>query len=625
MESMTAHPVPVSYDPRLVALSIAIAVAASYTFLELAVRVNTASSRAGALWIACGSLMLGCGIWATHFVGMASYRVPLAVHYDAQLVITSCLVAIAAVAIALSVTAQARGDLATFGVASSIIGGGIAAMHYTGMAAMQMMAAEHDEPWRIIGTAAFAIGSAYFALVVAFRLRSKRGWRVIAARLAAASLLGSAIVGMHYAGLHAIDLSSAVLVASSSDIALPAIVGSTMLVLVLVVLAISIGERGTRRERSRTSTLGSSHERGGAAALQQALLPRELPHVEGLGFSTAYLPGSRDEDVGGDWFDAFLLDDGRIALSVGDVAGRGLTAAVTMSVVRQSLRAAAYEDADPGSVLFRANRLLVRSESATMVTAIFGVLDPITLEFRYASAGHPPPLVGGSSGSVEPLGGIGVPLGIFDDYDAATHVALLDPGAILVLYTDGFIAYSRDVVAGAAGLHRAIEVAHAQQAADPARAIYEDVLSKHRRTDDAAIMTVQLAPTLSEFEIGLPAIGSNAPVARNALRRYIDGVALTAERRFDLLLCAGEAIANAIEHAYLDRRPGEFRLRARTIAGVAIIEIEDDGTWRDARTNDRGRGIPLMRSLLDGVEITERTGGTTVQLTMSLRRRPVLA
>ena len=622
---MTAHTVPVSYDPRLVVLSIAIAVAASYTFLELAVRLNTATSRASAVWIACGSLMLGCGIWATHFVGMASYRVPLAVHYDPQLVIASCLVAIAAIAIALSVTAQARGDLATLGVASLIIGGGIAAMHYTGMAAMQVMAAEHDQPWRIIVMTAFAIGSAYFALVVAFRLRGQHGFRVVVSRLASALLLGAAIVGMHYVGLGAIDLSSAELVAASSDIALPAIVGSTILVLVLVVLAISIGDGGARRERSRTSTLGDSHERGGAAALQRALLPRELPHVAGLRFSTAYLPGSRDEDVGGDWFDAFVLDDGRVALSVGDVAGRGLTAAVTMSVVRQSLRAAAYEDPDPGSVLFRANRLLVRSEATTMVTAIFGVLDPITLEFRYASAGHPPPLVGQSSGNVEPLAGIGVPLGIFDDYDAETHVTLLDPDAMLVLYTDGFIAYSRDVLAGTAGLRRAIEVAHARQTADPARSIYEDVLAKHRRTDDAAIMTVQLAPTLSEFEIGLPAIGSNAPVARNALRRYIDGVALTAERRFDLLLCAGEAIANAIEHAYLDRRPGEFRLRARTVAGVAIIEIEDDGTWRDARTNDRGRGIPLMRSLLDGVEIIERTGGTTVQLTMSLRRRAVLA
>ena len=622
---MTAPTVPVSYDPRLVVLSIAIAVAASYTFLEIAVRLNAATSRASAIWITCGSLMLGCGIWATHFVGMASYRVPLAVHYDAQLIVASCLVAIAAIAIALSVTEQARGDFATLGVASLIIGGGIAAMHYTGMAAMEAMATQHDEPWRIIGMTAFAVGSAYFALVIAFRLRGQNGLHIIASRLASALLLGAAIVGMHYAGLGAIDLSSAELAPVSSDIALPAIVGSTILVLVLVVLIISISEGGARRERSRTITLDDSHERGGAAALQRALLPRELPHVEGLRFSTAYLPGSRDENVGGDWFDAFVLDDGRVALSVGDVAGRGVSAASWMSVVRQSCRAAAYEDPDPGSVLFRVNRLLVRSEGKTMVTAIFGVLDPITLEFRYASAGHPPPLVGQSSGSVESLAGIGMPLGIFDDYDAQTHVTLLDPAAMLVLYTDGFIAYSRDVLAGAAGLRRAIEVAHARQAADPARSISEDVLAKHRRMDDAAIMTVQLAPTLSEFELGLPAIGSNAPGARNALRRYIDGVALTAERRFDLLLCAGEAIANAIEHAYLDRRPGEFRLRARTVAGVAIIEIEDDGIWRDARTNDRGRGIPLMRSLLDGVEIIEHTGGTTVQLTMSLRRRPVLA
>ncbi len=623
---MTAPSVPVPYDIGLVVLSVAIAIAASYAFLELAARGFASSARVRSLWIGFGSLALGTGVWATHYMAMAAYRMSVVVHYDATLVIASCIAAIAATAIALSIAGPTNGDRISLAGASIIVGGGVVAMHEMGLAAMQVSGIGADS-WLFLVAASVATSIATFgALVLAFRVRDERSARARAVRTLAALLLGGAIVGVHYVALHTIDVSSMEVSAASTDLGLPLMIGIVSLALILVVLLVTFVDRRRRivADRVRPLERNRESERGVAATLQQALLPRDVPCVDGVKISTAYLPGSRGDDVGGDWFDAFLLDDGRIGVSVGDVSGRGITAAVTMNLVRQSLRAAAYEDADPGSVLFRANRLLVRSETPTMVTAIFGVLDPITLEFRYASAGHPVPLVGGNSGSVETLGVAGAPLGIFDDYDPITEVALLDAGATLVLYTDGFIEFSRDVIEGTARLHRAIEVAHAQQVDDPARAIYESVLAEYERSDDAAIMTIRLAQTIGPFEIALPALGPSAAAARNALRRYIEGIPLNAERRFDLLLCAGEAIGNAIEHAYVDARAGEFRVHARTVDGVVIVEIDDDGSWRDARMSDSGRGIPLMRSLMDGVEISESTVGTRIQLTLSLRRRATL-
>jgi len=620
---MAAHSVPVPYDFGLVVLSIAIAIAASYAFLDLAARGYASSARMRWLWIGFGSLALGSGVWTTHFMAMSAYRMPVTVHYDPTLVVTSCIAAIAATAIALSITGRTNGDWISLAGASAIVGGGVVAMHEMGMAAMQVGGIGSDSLWFLGAAAIAASGATCGALALSFRVRAERGLRGHAIRSAAALLMGTAIVGLHYVAIRAIDVSSMDASSASSDIALPAMIGVVSLALVLVVLGVLFVDRRRQLVADRVRPLERPREntRGVAETLQYALLPRTVPIVDGVKISTAYLPGSRGDEIGGDWFDAFLLDSGRIGLSIGDVSGRGIGAVVTMNLVRQSLRAAAYEDPDPASVLFRANRLLVRSETPTMVTALFGVLDPTTLEFRYASAGHPLPLVSGNSGSVRTLEGNGVPLGIFDDYEPTTEIALIDAGAILVLYTDGFIEFSRDVIAGAERLHRAIEIAHAQLIDDIARAIYETVLTEHERSDDAAIMTIKLAQTIGPFKIALPPVGPSAAAARNALRRYIDGVPLAAERRFDLLQCAGEAIGNAIEHAYIDSRAGEFRVHARTVDGVVIIEVDDDGKWRDARKNERGRGIPLMRSLMDGVEISQSSVGTRIQLTLSLRRR----
>ena len=131
-------------------------------------------------------------------------------------------------------------------------------------------------------------------------------------------------------------------------------------------------------------------ERRVARSFQTALLPVSFPKHPGRTFHASYAPATDEAEVGGDWYDAFDLPDGRIAMSIGDVAGHGLEAAVIMGEVRQTFRVAAMENRDPGAVLDMANRLLLLRPEPTMVTAIFGTFDGNT--FTYASAGHPPPL-----------------------------------------------------------------------------------------------------------------------------------------------------------------------------------------------------------------------------------------
>ena len=134
-------------------------------------------------------------------------------------------------------------------------------------------------------------------------------------------------------------------------------------------------------------------ERTTADALQRAMLPQALPQMSNVTFSASYSAASESQRVGGDFYDAFVLPDGRVALTIGDVTGHGLDAAVTMGEMRQALRASAFERADPVTILDRASQLLIASGRSLFVTAVFGVLDTRTGLFRYATAGHPSPFV----------------------------------------------------------------------------------------------------------------------------------------------------------------------------------------------------------------------------------------
>ncbi|MFN2461877.1 MAG: ATP-binding protein, partial [Candidatus Velthaea sp.] len=137
---------------------------------------------------------------------------------------------------------------------------------------------------------------------------------------------------------------------------------------------------------------------------------------------------------------------------------------------------------------------------------------------------------------------------------------------------------------------------------------------------DAALLALELTPALERLDLQLPAVPASAPLARAALRRFVHGLALPAGRAFDVVLAAGEAVANAIEHAYVDTAgPSRFTLRANRRKRRFQLTVEDYGKWRSGeRTLERGRGLELMYALADDFAIEETARGTRVRMVFAL-------
>ncbi len=254
--------------------------------------------------------------------------------------------------------------------------------------------------------------------------------------------------------------------------------------------ALELGRRGAIALENAQSF---ERERRVATTLQRALLPASLPQTENVQFSWAYSAAASDqgEAVGGDWYDAFPLEGGRIAVSMGDVAGHGVDAAVTMSIVRQAIRAAALELHGPKDVLARANRVMMLEHAYPMITALTGVYNPHSREFTYSLAGHPPPIVLDADGTVNVLNGSGPPLGdAFDDVLLEQRRVTLQPGTTLIFFTDGLIEYGRDVIAAEQRLHGVLASRHFLREENPAQAIIDGVLDAPQ-SDDIAVLVLQ--------------------------------------------------------------------------------------------------------------------------------------
>jgi anti-sigma regulatory factor (Ser/Thr protein kinase) len=352
--------------------------------------------------------------------------------------------------------------------------------------------------------------------------------------------------------------------------------------------------------------------------LQGALLPSDPPVVDGLRISWSYVAATQPGAGGGDFYDAFFLDDGTVAVAIGDAAGHGLTAIVTMNTVRQAIRGALIDGARPADALRRANRVLLRSESRGLVTAIVGIIDPATLQFRYAAAGHPAPLLAIADGtcSLLPGEGSGIALGVVPHHVTSEHVVAIPVDGVLAFYTDGCTTTDEPGAdAGTQMLSDALVEVRTLAPGKPAITIDRAIFGGRERTDDATIMTITPEAQLAHLDVRLPAELSSATLARTALRRFLLGTPLGERRSFDAVVAAGEAVANAIEHAY-DRRPNQtFTLRARYENQACLIFVEDGGTWNDVvPLTTRGRGIAMMRELCDTLDIDHTQNGTTVAL-----------
>jgi PAS domain S-box-containing protein len=234
-----------------------------------------------------------------------------------------------------------------------------------------------------------------------------------------------------------------------------------------------------------------------ASLLQEAALPHTLPVVPNVHFDGYYRAGRKEASIGGDWYDVLVVADGRIVISVGDVAGSGLNAAILMSNIRQVIRGAATVSADPMLVLDVADRTLRSEHDDRMATAFVGVLDPTDGTLVYASAGHLPALVRAADGTISELNAPGLPLGYRGMALSESRTTILPAGSRLLLYTDGLVEWSRDIYEGERLLRQRLAEAGDFENELPAKALVDGVLPPGGYRDDVAALVVTVARSAS--------------------------------------------------------------------------------------------------------------------------------
>jgi sigma-B regulation protein RsbU (phosphoserine phosphatase) len=215
---------------------------------------------------------------------------------------------------------------------------------------------------------------------------------------------------------------------------------------------------------ARLLDVSRSRELDDALAIQRALLPTDLPSITGCTIAASWTPAA---GVSGDCYDVLRFSDTRLGVSIADVIGKGVPAALLMSNLQAAVRAFATDHADPRDVCRNVNALLCRNIAiGKFVTFCYVVIDTASRKLTYANAGHNPPLVVRSNGSVERLTTTGLVLGIAADSAYATLSRRFDPGDRLLLYTDG-ITEARSPSDDEFGERNLLSVLHAHPHATP--------------------------------------------------------------------------------------------------------------------------------------------------------------
>jgi serine phosphatase RsbU (regulator of sigma subunit)/anti-sigma regulatory factor (Ser/Thr protein kinase) len=377
-----------------------------------------------------------------------------------------------------------------------------------------------------------------------------------------------------------------------------------------------------------------------AQLIQQQFLPRELPNLRNWSVAAHYGPA---RVVGGDFYDFIDLDDGRIGIAVGDVAGKGVPAALVMARTHSILRAEAPRLVDPGRVLARTNQLLVPEMPAQMfVTCLYGVLEPETGRFVFANAGHNLPCVRAAEGIVEPRA-TGLPLGLLPDITYEEVETTIGPGDEMLLFSDGLVeAHGPDgEMYGFPRLREAMA-----EEAGSGNDVIERLLRRlesftgagWEQEDDITLVTLRRSALdreeLASFAIPGAAGGERAAVARVA--GAVAPLGLDPVRLERLKTAVAETVMNAIEYGSLgdpsvpvdvrvdiDVSAITVRVTDRAMSGpVGEVEEPDLEAKLEGRQRPRGWGLFLIRHMVDVMEVSFDGGLQTVTLTLARDGHP---
>lgn len=382
-----------------------------------------------------------------------------------------------------------------------------------------------------------------------------------------------------------------------------------------------------------------------ARLIQQTLLPKEIPAIDGWQLAAYYQPARA---VGGDFYDFIPFEDGRMGLVIGDVTDKGVPAALVMATTRAILRGAAQPDATPGEVLQRANDLLFPDIPPKMfVTCLYAVLDPRSGRLLYANAGHDLPYLSGEREVIE-LRATGMPLGLMPGMQYEEKETRLKPGESVLFYSDGLVEahnarremfgfpHLRGLLAerppqGATLIDKLLSELHSftgdgwEQEDDVTLVTLERAEDKAHRFTGASLDAWQ---PLGEWAV--PSAPGNERMAMEKVVEAITEVGLPDRSLERLKTAVAEATMNAMEHGnhYQADKPVDIRVRAN--GGAVSVSITDEGGDQHIQEPDtpdldaklaglqtpRGWGLFLIKNLVDDMHVTSNGTRHTLELIM---------
>ncbi len=401
--------------------------------------------------------------------------------------------------------------------------------------------------------------------------------------------------------------------------------------------ALQVAQLVRRQEAEARSRERIEQELRVATLIQQNFLPKKLPDLPGWHVSAYYRPA---REVGGDFYDFVELPDGEIGLVIGDVTDKGVPAAMVMAATRSVLRASAARVVSPSEVLGRVNDLMCPDMPSKMfVTCLYGVLEPSTGRFRFANAGHNLPYVRTADGTIE-LRATGMPLGLIPGIVYEEKEAILEPGQVMLLHSDG-VAEAHSAESEMFGFPRLLDCVGQEKGEVIDRVLTElDRFTPKgwEQEDDITLVALTrvggsaTAPATLDVSFTIPSEQGNERGASERVAEAVASLGLEPARLERLKTAVSEAVMNAIEHGNESNPELPVEIGIRREAGELLVRITDQGGEREipeAETPDleakleglqkpRGWGLFLIKNMVDDLRVTTDGIHHTAELVMRL-------
>ncbi|MGH7684667.1 MAG: SpoIIE family protein phosphatase, partial [Vulcanimicrobiaceae bacterium] len=290
-----------------------------------------------------------------------------------------------------------------------------------------------------------------------------------------------------------------------------------------------------------------ARERRLTQTLQRATLPPNLARVPGATVTSIYLAAAQEEQVGGDWYDAFAIDDHRVIATIGDVTGHGLEASAIMVKLRHALNVVAKYETDPARILDIVEEVVLQRYPEAIATAFVAVIDTKLGTVTYANAGHPHPILRLTDGSTRQLSADGLPVGLRTMHRSKPALTTSLAGVeAMVFYTDGLVEVTRNVIEGQHCMTNALSSDAVPYLSDLAEFVKFSCL-RGSLPDDVAVLAISFS-SAAPWKFSSSDAGA-AREARNAFRQAVGERGLSPDEILGAELIFGELQSNAARHA----------------------------------------------------------------------------